>query len=73
MSEVIKGGTGATPQKESDRRARNKVKDGERTPFKLMTIAELRTWAQRFDVVGYGRMRKAELSDAVQLAFATQG
>ena len=39
------------------------------TPFDHMTVAELRTWAQRYDVENYAKLSKDELANAVRMAY----
>lgn len=74
MSRTIRGGTGAFPQHEIDRREKNARLDAERAAreeepdFRTMTVAELRVYAQEYDIVGYSNLRKAELLVAVEKA-----
>ncbi len=50
------------------------VDESRHSPFHEMTVAELRTWAQRYDVARYAKLRKQELANAVRDAFdAAQG
>lgn len=69
MSASRRGGTGAFPQREIDRRERNLRRDKRKTPFSKMTVAELRVWAQRFDIPNYAKMVKLDLAEAVMVAF----
>ena len=69
MAGSIRGGTGAFPQHEINRRAENALRDEARTPFSRMTVAELRVWAQRLDIKSYKRLRREELAIAVREAY----
>lgn len=77
MSASVRGGSHATPANDLKRRALRSEEEQEfvpltsrvDTPFDYMTVAELRTWAQKLDVVDYGKLRKAELAEAVKAKY----
>lgn len=69
MGASVKGGCSATPAREMRLREMRAEERSRRTPFTLMTIAELRTWAQKFDVRNYGKLKKDELAEEVRVAF----
>ena len=83
MGTTVKGGTGATPAhvrrkrekrvEEEGKKLRNAARrleeDEQIVLFDEMTVAELRVWAQKYDVPRYGGLRKAELVEVVRVAF----
>lgn len=83
MPTSVKGGTGATSaawlkeRAERQERERERLEkaarklDGEeqRTKFDGMTVAELRVYAQEYDIENYGKLKKAELCEAVRIEY----
>ena len=74
MSGTVRGGCSATPGRVERARQERVVRGRVRakwadTPFDHMTVAELRTWAQRYDVENYGKINKEDLADAVRMAY----
>jgi hypothetical protein len=69
MAGSRRGGCFATPAREMRERTRRHEEEKARTPFDLMTTAELRVWAQKFDIKNYGKLKKPELCKAVRLAY----
>ena len=80
MGASVRGGCSATPAREMRMRAeRDWIRDEERkrprkvqrveTPFDFMTVAELRTWAQKLDVLNYAKVKKDELAELVKTAY----
>ena len=69
MSGSVRGGTGATPAHVRRAREKRVREEAQRTPFSEMTIAELRVYAQKYDIVGYAKLKKEELVEEVRVAF----
>ena len=83
MGSTVRGGTGATPAwksrarekrvEEEGKRLREAVKrmeeDEQKTRFDDMTVAELRVYAQEYDIPKYAKLKKAELVEKVRDAF----
>ena len=87
MGASVKGGTGATPAawrrarearvEEEGKRLREATRqeeeDEQEVMFGKMTVAELRVYAQKYDLVNYAKLKKAELVAAVTMAFEEGG
>ena len=77
MGTTVRGGTGATPASVFRKRAKRMEEESRgvtrRTPFDEMSVAELRVWAQKYDVSRYAKLKKGELAEAVRVAFEEGG
>ena len=73
MSGSVRGGTGATPAWKRREREKRAQEEARRTPFDEMTVAELRVYAQKYDLENYAKLKKDDLVEAVRVAFEGRG
>jgi hypothetical protein len=69
MSGSVRGGCPATPASMLRKRAERAQSEAMETPFDYMGVAELRKWADRYDIPRYAQLRKVELAQEVRKAY----